>query len=113
MNAESDKRKSKPVKAASAARARSRKSTDPGPPSAGDASPGSSNGTSRTPERAAGGPGVNELIQERAYRLYLSSGCQQGHALEHWLEAERQIMVSLQSEPDQSSEGTGKASRSR
>jgi hypothetical protein len=30
-------------------------------------------------------------IQERAYRLYEAEGFQEGRALEHWLEAERQI----------------------
>jgi hypothetical protein len=30
-------------------------------------------------------------IQERAYGLFVARGCEHGHALEHWLEAERQI----------------------
>ncbi|HEU4686119.1 MAG TPA: DUF2934 domain-containing protein [Nitrospira sp.] len=30
-------------------------------------------------------------IQERAYALYQACGCQQGHELDHWLEAERQV----------------------
>lgn len=30
-------------------------------------------------------------IQERAYLFYVESGYQHGHALDHWLEAERQI----------------------
>ncbi|HSF70307.1 MAG TPA: DUF2934 domain-containing protein [Nitrospira sp.] len=37
-------------------------------------------------------------IQERAYRLYEAEGFQEGRALEHWLEAERQIIGS----PDRS-----------
>ena len=37
-------------------------------------------------------------IQERAYRLYEAEGFQEGRALEHWLEAERQITGS----PDRS-----------
>jgi hypothetical protein len=119
MNAGSDKRKPKPAKDAPAGRARSKKASDPALPSV-DVSVGSrppSNGatgaTSPTPDRAA--PDLNGLIQERAYRLYQSSGCQQGHALEHWLEAERQVMRSLQSERADHDRTTGedeKASRS-
>jgi hypothetical protein len=30
-------------------------------------------------------------IRERAYGLFKSCGCQHGHDLEHWLEAERQV----------------------
>jgi len=104
MNAESDKRKQKPVKPAPAGRARSKKESDPALPSA-EVSVGSrpsSNGATGTtppaPDPAELLPDLNGLIQERAYRLYQSSGCQQGHALEHWLEAERQVMRSLQSE---------------
>src|SRR5215203_5858127 len=111
MNAGSDKRKPKPVKDAPAGRARSKKASGPALPSADVSvgSPPSSNGvtgaTSPTPDRAA--PDPNGLIQERAYRLYQSSGCQQGHALEHWLEAERQIMRSLQSERAEHDRTTG------
>ena len=46
-------------------------------------------------------PGRNQLdghaqdlrarISERAYALYEERGCVDGHALEHWLEAERQV----------------------
>ena len=73
-----------------------------------------SNGTrSGAPDRAERAPDLNRLIRERAYLLYQSSGCEHGHALEHWLEAERQVMVSLQSERDQNSQETGGASRSR
>jgi hypothetical protein len=32
-----------------------------------------------------------DRIQERAYRLYEADGYRDGYALEHWLEAERQI----------------------
>jgi Protein of unknown function (DUF2934) len=114
MNAESDKRKPRPVKPAPAGRARSKKASDPALPSAPDvsmASRPSSNGATGTtppaPDRAEPAPDLNGLIQERAYRLYQSSGCQQGHALEHWLEAERQIMRSLQSERAEHDRTTG------
>jgi hypothetical protein len=36
-------------------------------------------------------PLVIARIQERAYGLFVDRGCEHGHALEHWLEAERQI----------------------
>ena len=38
------------------------------------------------PERA-----LHDRIQERAYFLFVSSGCQHGHALDHWLIAEREV----------------------
>ena len=34
---------------------------------------------------------LHQLIAERAYLLYERSGFQDGHDLEHWLEAERQV----------------------
>ena len=33
-------------------------------------------------------------IQQQAYRLFEAGGSKHGHALEHWLEAERQITAS-------------------
>lgn len=33
-------------------------------------------------------------IRERAYLLFEACGCQHGHDLEHWLEAERQVATS-------------------
>jgi hypothetical protein len=36
-------------------------------------------------------PQVMAKIQQRAYGLFEASGCEHGHDLEHWLEAERQI----------------------
>ncbi|HEY7129184.1 MAG TPA: DUF2934 domain-containing protein [Nitrospira sp.] len=36
-------------------------------------------------------PQVTAEIQQRAYWLYEAGGHKDGHALEHWLEAERQI----------------------
>jgi Protein of unknown function (DUF2934) len=32
-----------------------------------------------------------EEIEVRAYELYEACGCENGHDLEHWLEAERQL----------------------
>jgi Protein of unknown function (DUF2934) len=34
---------------------------------------------------------THEDIQVRAYELYLDCGCDGGHDLQHWLEAERQL----------------------
>ena len=61
-------------------------------------------------------PDLTVQIQERAYRLFQSSGYQHGHALEHWLEAERQLKESQSSEHSEhkeSPEETDDASRSR
>jgi hypothetical protein len=46
-------------------------------------------GSCLTPPRD---PQVVAKIQERAYVLFRAGGCQHGHDLEHWLEAERQII---------------------
>lgn len=52
---------------------------------------------SRQPAPAAsGGEGEREAqtmakIRQRAYGLFEAAGCEHGHDLEHWLEAERQI----------------------
>ncbi|MDP1948434.1 MAG: DUF2934 domain-containing protein [Nitrospirota bacterium] len=32
------------------------------------------------------------LIAQRADELYAGRGCQDGHALDHWLEAEREVL---------------------
>lgn len=31
-------------------------------------------------------------IAQRAYELYVQRGCQEGHAVEDWLEAEREVL---------------------
>jgi DUF2934 family protein len=59
--------------------AESRRSVEPRPRDAGN------QGT------AARDPQLTAKIQERAYRLYEAEGFQDGRALDHWLEAERQI----------------------
>ena len=41
-------------------------------------------------------PQLMSRIQQRAYVLFQAGGCEHGHDLEHWLEAERQITGSLQ-----------------
>jgi hypothetical protein len=43
----------------------------------------------RRPKMATGP--TNEEIQVRAYELYLQCGCDGGHDLEHWLEAEKEL----------------------
>lgn len=50
---------------------------------------GSTNG--RSEAQAEDHDCLYQLIAERAYVLYERSGFQDGHDLEHWLEAERQI----------------------
>lgn len=50
---------------------------------------GSTNGKSEA--FAEGHDSLHQQIAERAYVLYERSGFQDGHDLEHWLEAERQI----------------------
>lgn len=34
---------------------------------------------------------IQEQIAVRAYHLYLQGGCQNGHDLDHWLTAEKEI----------------------
>jgi len=38
----------------------------------------------------------HEDIQVRAYELYLECGCDGGHDLQHWLEAETQLSNALE-----------------
>lgn len=45
-------------------------------------------------------PHVIARIQQRAYWLYEASGFEEGRALEHWLEAERQVTGSAQRQSD-------------
>jgi IS5 family transposase len=35
---------------------------------------------------------TEEIIRKRAYALFEAHGCEHGHDLEHWLEAEAQVM---------------------
>lgn len=37
--------------------------------------------------------GLQAQISIRAYELYVQRGCQEGHDLEDWLEAERQVLT--------------------
>jgi Protein of unknown function (DUF2934) len=34
-----------------------------------------------------------QLISDRAYHIWESEGCPDGHALEHWLRAEREVLI--------------------
>lgn len=34
---------------------------------------------------------LEEYIRQRAYRLYEERGCEDGHAVEDWLRAEREV----------------------
>jgi hypothetical protein len=40
----------------------------------------------------AGSSPDHETITKRAYELYQQEGCLDGRALDHWLEAERQVL---------------------
>jgi hypothetical protein len=53
--------------------------------------PSQSTAEPRSSELQARDPEVIARIQQRAYGLFVAGGCEHGHALEHWLEAERQI----------------------
>ena len=39
---------------------------------------------------------TKEQIAERAYELWTSEGCPTGRALDHWLQAEHEILAALQ-----------------
>ena len=39
----------------------------------------------------------HEEITRRAYQIYMERGCPEGHSLEHWLEAENQLIGAQQS----------------
>ncbi len=43
-----------------------------------------------SPSKRQAAPSKEE-IAKRAYELWLSHGCENGHDVEHWLEAERQL----------------------
>ena len=42
---------------------------------------------------------LHEMIARRAYDLFEKRGREEGHECEDWLEAERQLLVDLESEP--------------
>ena len=55
--------------------------------------------TEITPSPSNGYGNTNELqdeIRRRAYELYQERGCEPGHEVEDWFEAERQVMAKLQ-----------------
>jgi hypothetical protein len=39
-------------------------------------------------------PPAKEQISQRAYEIYLARGCEDGHDLSDWIEAERQVSES-------------------
>lgn len=41
-------------------------------------------------------------IRALAYQLYCECGCEHGHDLEHWCEAERRVLGQVQAEHDHS-----------
>jgi Protein of unknown function (DUF2934) len=49
------------------------------------------NGVDRPPEPGAESELAREMIEVRAYELYLKRGCAHGHHLEDWLAAEREL----------------------
>lgn len=47
---------------------------------------------------------LQEEIRRRAYCLFLQKGCRQGHALEDWVEAEREVLCRPPSELSETNE---------
>jgi len=41
---------------------------------------------------------IQEEIRQLAYGLFCECGCEQGHDLEHWVEAERRVLERLREE---------------
>jgi len=41
---------------------------------------------------------VQEEIRALAYQLFCECGCEYGHDLEHWMEAERKVLEQLKEE---------------
>ncbi len=48
--------------------------------------------TEPKPEQAARIQPSDHAIRERAYQIYLERGCQPGHAVEDWMQAERELL---------------------
>lgn len=44
-------------------------------------------------------PSLEHQIRERAYHLWLASGCGEGQADRHWFEAEREVLSVQQAAP--------------
>ena len=61
---------------------------------------GSSTNSRRDETPCEQDPHIIARIQQRAYWLYEASGFEEGRALEHWLEAERQVTGSAQGQSD-------------
>ena len=49
--------------------------------------------------RTSSTPDLRDRIAERAFEIYLLRGNEQGRELEHWLEAERDILASFNDSP--------------
>ncbi len=41
---------------------------------------------------------IEQTIRERAYKMWIAGGRQQGHAESHWLAAQREILGELQAD---------------
>jgi hypothetical protein len=59
-------------------------------PDAGVESRSKGNGVTNRPDKNS--YGIQARISERAYALYEERGREDGHALEHWLAAEHQVL---------------------
>jgi hypothetical protein len=48
-----------------------------------------------------------DRVAERAYELYCEGGCEDGHDLEHWLQAEAELAqaVAMRNEPEAAETG--------
>lgn len=44
-------------------------------------------------------PRAREVVARRAYDLYLARGCEPGHDIDDWLQAEREVRSALQAAP--------------
>ena len=53
----------------------------------------------------------HEEITRRAHQIYLERGCPEGQALEHWLEAENQLILAAQQSANRTSTPRGQAHR--
>jgi hypothetical protein len=42
---------------------------------------------------------LKELIEKRAYQLFLNRGGEHGYHIEDWLQAEKEIMIQLEKDP--------------
>lgn len=54
-----------------------------------------SHNSRRETERTVNDEAIQEEIRQLAYGLFCECGCEHGHDVEHWLEAERRVVERL------------------